>query len=330
MSPPSAWLPGSTRFNGVALLGLSPAVIVRHPPTPDALCSFLPGGEAMLREGYHPYEFVEDWLLPCSSSAIIVVVLGLIVYTEQTNATQTVSVWVVTHDVTAGRPTALTMSSWFRFELDRRLQLRSGRSHHLSRAVRAKALVNDILRTDDLVPVTAQSNVAITVATAPPLVAGEAIDVFAAITGTQQVLIGHDLVVNSVSGSSVTLLVPVADEAAWVAIGASNVALHVALTVPGARVASAPLSADEAIISFAARVRWALGNGDATVSLSSASALLALDRPPHRGRPALPGRSRRAVRCCSSTATWRVAPSRICSTCDWMIEVLPIVSAIGR
>ena len=37
-------------------------------------------------------------------SAVIVVVLALIVYTEQTNATQTASVWVVTHNVTAGAP----------------------------------------------------------------------------------------------------------------------------------------------------------------------------------------------------------------------------------
>ncbi len=37
-------------------------------------------------------------------SAVIVLVLALIVYTERSNATQTVSVWVVTHDVSAGSP----------------------------------------------------------------------------------------------------------------------------------------------------------------------------------------------------------------------------------
>lgn len=181
-------------------------------------------------------------------SAMIVIVLGLIVYTEQTNATQTVSVWVVTHNVTAGTPYSVddvqlvqvrAASADFNFEVDGPTAIHALFARGL--------LVNDILRSDDLVPVTAQSDVAITVAAPPPLAAGEAIDVFAAITGDQQVLIGHDLVVNSVSGASVTLLVPVADEAAWVAIGASNVALHVALTVPGAQVASAPLSADAAI-----------------------------------------------------------------------------------
>ena len=59
---------------------------------------------------------------------------------------------------------------------------------------------------------------------APTLAAGNTIDVFAAVTADQQVLIGHDLIVNTVSGGSLTLLVPVADEAAWIAVGASNVA----------------------------------------------------------------------------------------------------------
>lgn len=181
-------------------------------------------------------------------SAVIVAVLALIVYTEQTNATQTVSVWIVTHDVTAGAPfnasdVRLTQvragTGDFNFEVDGPARFHALFARGMS--------VNDILRSDDLVPVTAESEVAITVADAPPLAPGENIDVFAALTGDQQVLIGHDLIVNTVSGGSVTMLVPMADEASWIAVGSSNVALHVALTVPGARVAPAPLSADAAI-----------------------------------------------------------------------------------
>jgi hypothetical protein len=184
-------------------------------------------------------------------SAVIVVVLGVIVYTEQTNATRTVSVWMVTHDVSAGTSFSADNvqlvqvrggSGDFNFQVD-------GPAAFHARFARA-LLVNDILRSDDLVPVTAQSEVAITVADAPPLVAGEDMDVFAALTGDQQVLIGHDLVVYAVAGGSVTVLVPVADEASWIAIGASNVALHVALTVPGAQLAPSPLSADAAIHSL--------------------------------------------------------------------------------
>jgi len=181
-------------------------------------------------------------------SAVIVAVLALIVYTEQTNATQTVSVWIVTHDVMAGAPfdasdVQLTQvragSGDFNFEVAGPATFHALFARSLS--------VHDLLRSDDLVPVTAQSEVAITVEGAPPLAPGETIDVFAALTGQQQVLIGHDLTVNTVSGGSVTMLVPTGDEASWIAVGSSNVALHVALTVPGARLAPAPLSADAAI-----------------------------------------------------------------------------------
>jgi hypothetical protein len=181
-------------------------------------------------------------------SAVIVIVLGLIVYTEQTNATQTVSVWIVTHDVIAGTP--------FDAADVQLTQIRAGSGDFnyqvagpaTSHALFARGLtVNDILRSDDLVPVTAESVVAITIEDAPPIAAGENIDVFAGLSGNQQVLIGHDLIVNTVTGGSLTMLVPVADEAEWIAVGASNVALHVALTVPGAQLAPAPLSADAAI-----------------------------------------------------------------------------------
>jgi len=181
-------------------------------------------------------------------SAVIVVVLALIVYTEQVNATQTVSVWVVTHDVAAGAP--------FSAADVQRVQIRAG-SGDFNYEIKGPAaftalfarnlVVNDLLRNDDLIPVTADSEVAITVEDAPALAIGNTVDVFAALTSDQQVLIGHDLVVSAVSGGSITLLVPVADEASWIAVGASTVPLHVALTVPGTQLAPAPLSADGAI-----------------------------------------------------------------------------------
>lgn len=181
-------------------------------------------------------------------SAVIVVVLALIVYTEQVNATQTVSVWVVTHDVTAGAP--------FSAADVQLVQIRAGsgdfnyevKGPAAFTALFARHLVaNDLLRNDDLIPVTADSEVAITVEGAPALAIGNTVDVFAALTSDQQVLIGHDLIVNAVSGGSITLLVPVADEASWIAIGASAVPLHVALTVAGTQLAPAPMNADGAI-----------------------------------------------------------------------------------
>ena len=181
-------------------------------------------------------------------SAVIVAVLALIVYTEQTNATATASVWVVTHNVAAGTP--------YSSDDVQLVQVRAGSGDfnyqvdgpRTFQALFARSLVaNDILRTDDLIPVSADSEVAITVEDAPALAAGNTIDVFAAVAADQQVMIGHDLIVNSVSGGSLTLMVPVADEASWIAVGASTTPLHVALTVPGAQLAPAPLSADGAI-----------------------------------------------------------------------------------
>jgi hypothetical protein len=181
-------------------------------------------------------------------SAVIAAVLGVIVYTEQMNATQTASVWVVTHDVNAGTPFTLddaelvqvrSGSGNFNYEVD-------GPSTFHALFVRSLS-TNDILRSDDLVPASAESQVAITVEDAPPLVPGESIDIFAALPSGEQVLIGHDLVVDTVSGGSLTVLVSVADESSWIAVGASNVALHVALTVPGAQQAPSPLSASAAI-----------------------------------------------------------------------------------
>lgn len=181
-------------------------------------------------------------------SAVIVAVLALIVYTERTNATQTVSVWIVTHDVAAGSSydandvqlvQVRAQAGDFNYETH-------GPSAFPARFARGLA-ANDILRGDDLVANAAESVVALTVEAPPPLAAGENIDVFAALADDQQVLVGHDLIVNTVSGGSITVLVPVADEASWIAVGSSNVALHVALTVPGAQVAPSPLGASAAI-----------------------------------------------------------------------------------
>ena len=184
-------------------------------------------------------------------SAVIVLVLALIVYTERSNATQTVSVWIVTHDVTAGAPYTVNDVQ--------RVEIRAGIGDFNYEALSPAAFparfartlsTNDILRGDDLVSDSAQSEIALTVVDPPPLTGGADVDVFAALPDGQQVRIGHDLIIQTVSGGSVTVLVPVADEASWIAVGSSNVALHVALTVPGAQLAPSPQSADDAIRSL--------------------------------------------------------------------------------
>ena len=183
------------------------------------LCSLVPGGE-VLQEGGHQMSH-RRLAAAVFFSAVIVAVLGLIVYTERSNATQTVSVLIVTHDVSAG-------PSYDAADVQLvQVRAQAGDFNYETLAPSAFAArfarnltTNDILRADDLIASAAQSVIALTVETPPPLAPGDSIDIFAALAGDQQVLVGHDLIVNTVSGGSLTVLVPVADEASWIAVGA--------------------------------------------------------------------------------------------------------------
>ena len=181
-------------------------------------------------------------------SAVIVAVLGVIVYTEHLNATQTVSVWVLEHNVTGGARFAA--SDVQRMEVHPQgadfNYSSAAPDAQPSRYVRDLS-TGDILRQDDLTPVASQAEVAVTVQNPPPLSAGDRVDVFATYAGQQQALIGRSILVETVAAGVLTVLVPVADEQAWVAVGSSNVALHVARTAPGANVDGPPISAGEAI-----------------------------------------------------------------------------------
>ena len=180
-------------------------------------------------------------------SVVIAAVLGVIVYTEHANATATVGVLVLTRDVTGGAPYAASdvqrveihaNQGSFNYET-------SGPDVQPSRYARDLS-AGDILRRDDLVPASAQAEVAVTVQAAPALTAGDTVDVFAAYAG-QQALIGRGVRVETVNAGALTLLVPVADEQAWVAVGSSNVPLHVARVAAGAHADGPPVGADDAI-----------------------------------------------------------------------------------
>jgi hypothetical protein len=181
-------------------------------------------------------------------SAVIVLVLALIVYTEQNNVSQTVAVWILTRDVSAG--------SVYSAADVQQVQIR-GASGDFNYEVRSPSQFaarytrglksHDVVRADDLVSMTAESEVAVTIQNPPPLSPGDLIDIFAALPTGQQALIGRDITVETVSGGSLTLVVPISDEASWIAVGSSNVALHAARTVPGVQLAPSPLSAEDAI-----------------------------------------------------------------------------------
>jgi hypothetical protein len=177
----------------------------------------------------------------------MVAVLGVIVYTERVNTSATVMVWLLKHDVSAGQRYSAAdvdhvevraQSSDFNYES-------LGPDAVQARYARGLA-AHDILRQDDLIPDSAVAEVAIAVQNPPPINSGDRIDVYAMFSPRQQALIGRDLVVGSVAAGSITILVPVRDEPAWVAVSSSSVSLHVARTTGAAGVSRA-LSVDDAI-----------------------------------------------------------------------------------
>lgn len=178
---------------------------------------------------------------------VIAAVLGVIVYTEHANATATVGVLVLTHNVTGGAPYAASDVQRVEVHANGDAFNYQTRSPDAEASRYARDLsAGDILRQDDLVPRSAQAEVAVTVQAAPQLNAGDTVDVFASYAG-QQALIGRGVLIETVNAGALTLLVPAADEQPWVAVGSSNVPLHVARVAPGARVDGPPVGAGDAI-----------------------------------------------------------------------------------
>lgn len=180
-------------------------------------------------------------------SAVVVAVLGALVYLQRAEGQETVSVYELNHTVTAGNPytsgdvvvvVLRGRSGDFNYE-------RRPPGQYAARYARTMA-AGDIVRSDDLVPASATVVLAITVLAPPPLSPGDRVDVFAA-HGAGQALIGAGITVLSASGGALTVLVPAADEAAWVAVAAASTPLHVALSGSAPVDGVAPLSAAEAV-----------------------------------------------------------------------------------
>ena len=181
-------------------------------------------------------------------SAVILAVLAVIVYTEHSNASQTVSVWILTHDVVAGAPynasdvqqiTVHAQVGDFNYETQGPTGLPARYARNLS--------AHDVLRADDLVADIAQAEVALTIQNPPPLATGDRIDIYAVVSGSAEALIGRGVVVENVAGGSLTVLVPVADEASWIAVSSSSVPLRAARTEVVSSTSAPPLNPDEAI-----------------------------------------------------------------------------------
>lgn len=194
-------------------------------------------------------------------SAVIVLVLGFMVYVQQANGHQVVTVYVLRHSVLAGAAYGLDDVSAVTVhaaEGDFSYEHRAPSQYAARYAVSLQA--NDILRGDDLVDAGSAVEVAVTVQSPPVLSAGDRIDLFATVGGTRQARIGQAVTVLSASGGALTILVPLAQEDAWISVAASSIPLHAARSAQQDPVAVQPLSAADAVANLCGPSCSALGS----------------------------------------------------------------------
>jgi hypothetical protein len=181
-------------------------------------------------------------------STVIVVVLGVMVYLQASANQQTVTVYVLRHAVVAGSPYSaddVAAASVRAQEGDFSYEHRSP-SQYAARYSQ-DLHVNDIVRGDDLVDTGSQVEIALTLQSAPPLTAGDRIDVFATVGGNRQARIGQAVTVLTASGGALTILVPISEEEAWISVASSSVALHAVRSVQQDGTALQPLSPNDAV-----------------------------------------------------------------------------------
>jgi hypothetical protein len=181
-------------------------------------------------------------------SVVIVVVLGVMVYLEQSGRQQTVTVYILRHSVLAGSPYSaddVTAESVRAQEGDFNYEHR-GPGQYVARYTQ-DLRSSDILRDDDLVDAGAQVEIAVTLQAPPPLSSGDRIDLFATVGGGRQARIGQGIVVLTASGGALTILVPIDQEEAWISVASSSIALHAARSAQMDPTSLQPLSPDDAV-----------------------------------------------------------------------------------
>jgi hypothetical protein len=181
-------------------------------------------------------------------SAVIVLVLGVMVYLEQAGRQQTVTVFILRHSVLAGA----TYSADDVSAMSVRAQEGDFNYEHRTPGQYVARYTqdlrgNDIVREDDLVAAGAQVEIAVTLQAPPPLNAGDRIDVFATVAGGRQARIGQEVTVLTASGGALSILVPVNQEEAWISVAASSIALHAARSAQLDPSSLQPLNPDDAV-----------------------------------------------------------------------------------
>src|SRR5207237_6934484 len=129
-------------------------------------------------------------------SLVIAAVLAVIVYTEHVNASQTVGVWMLVHNVSGGAPYASTDVQHLELRSDSRQLNYQALGPDAFRGRYAQNLSGgDILRQDDLIPVSMESEVALAVQDPPPLNTGDRVDIFATFANAQQALVARGILI---------------------------------------------------------------------------------------------------------------------------------------
>jgi hypothetical protein len=157
-------------------------------------------------------------------TAVVASVIGLLYLQASNEARATRAAWMITRDVAAGAlldPTNV-----------KQVRIADAGDHfvvlqeqpygkRLSHAMSAQSLLAPAdLYSKDL------TQVAVSLRAAPTVGPGDTIDVYA-VMGSRTVMVGRSLVV--IGGANpVTVLVPAADEAAWITLQANNVPLYAA------------------------------------------------------------------------------------------------------
>jgi hypothetical protein len=198
-------------------------------------------------------------------SAVIVLVLGVMVYLQQAGGQQMVTVYTLRHSVLAGSAYSaddVVAVSVHASEGDFNYEHRSPAQYPARYTQDLRG--NDILRDDDLVDLGAEVEIALTLQSPPPLSAGDRVDVFATVGGGRQARIGQAMTVLTVSGGALTILVPTDQEEAWISVAASSIALHGARSGQQASAAVQPLSPADAVSGLCGSSCSGLSSGSPT------------------------------------------------------------------
>lgn len=218
-------------------------------------------------------------VVAAAMTLVVIAVIGLLYIQAMAQARASRDAWMVTRDVSAGATLdgqnvrlVHVASVGDPFAVLQESPIGRRAAHRLTKQQLLTA--DDLLGRDTV-------QVPVSVRVAPSVAPGDTLDLYA-VVGGRTVLVGRRLVVVA-PGNPMTLLVPAADEASWIALEANNVALFAAkstgIGVPG----SPGIAVNEAISSLSG-----VAEGGPVLTAGGAPAATPSPPAPHPSPPASP------------------------------------------